>query len=69
MLNQDGASGVLKLNSKMLQPAELRKLDKLDMCLMVEGVREGKGETVLLLYPPPVQTVANITHFIWFEKL
>ena len=52
MLNQDGASGVLKLNSKMLQPAELRKLDKLDMCLMVEGVREGKGETVLLLYPP-----------------
>ena len=69
MLNQDGASGLLKLNSKMLQPAELRKLDKLDMCLMVEVVREGKGETVLLLYPPPVQTVANITHFIWFEKL
>ena len=52
MLHQDGASGVLKLNSKMLQPTELRKLDKLEKCLLVEVAREGKGETVLLLYPP-----------------
>ena len=47
MLDQDGASGVLKLNSKMLQPTELRKLDKLEKCLLVEVAREGKGETVI----------------------
>ena len=46
MLHQNGASGVLKLNSKMLQPAELRKLDKLEKYLLVEVAREGKGEIV-----------------------
>ena len=48
MLHQDcasGASGVLKLNSKMLQPSDLRKLDKMERCLLVEMGRSGKGET------------------------
>ena len=47
MLHQDrasGASGVLKLNSKMLQPSDLRKLDKLEKSLLVEMGRIGKGE-------------------------
>ena len=48
MLHQDcasGASGVLKLNSKMLQPSDLRKLDKLEKSVLVEMGRSGKGET------------------------
>ena len=47
MLHQDcasGASGVLKLNSKMLQPSDLRKLDRLEKSLLVEMGRSGKGE-------------------------
>jgi len=51
MLHQDctsGASGVLKLNSKMLQPSDLRKLDKLERCLLVEMGRSGKDIRVQL---------------------
>ena len=45
MLHQDvDASGVLKLNSKMLQSSQLRKLDKQEKGFLAEVVREGKGE-------------------------
>ena len=44
MLEQEDVSGVLKLNSKMLQPSDLRKLDKSEKGLLVEMGKAGKGE-------------------------
>ena len=45
MLHQEeGASGVLKLNSKMLQSSQLKKLDKMEKGFLVEVLKDGKGE-------------------------
>ena len=46
MLQDEAATsaGILKLNSKALQQAELRKLEKSEKLLLAELLKAGKGE-------------------------
>ena len=37
-------SDIVKINSKMLEPTELKKLDRLEKELIVQGVAAGKGK-------------------------